>query len=85
MNLGRGDQQLVIDQPIAEQVERPAEHHLQAAPLDGVDVVGEVAALQRPVVDHREVHEAEVGQQEEVADRVDQASRGAFACFSSYI
>ena len=54
VNLGRGNQELVIDQPVAEQVDRPAEHHLQAPPLDRVDVVGEVAPLQRPVVDHRE-------------------------------
>ena len=43
---------------------RSPQHHLQAAPLQGVDVVGEIAALHGPVIDHREVHEAEVRQQE---------------------
>ena len=46
LNLGRGNQQLVIDQPVAEQLNGPPKHHLQAAPLDRMDVVGEVAALQ---------------------------------------
>ena len=34
--------------------------------------VGKIAALHRPVIDHREKREAEVGQQEKVTERVDQ-------------
>ena len=38
--------------------------------LDLVDAPREVAALERPVIDDREMEEAVVGQQEEVAQRV---------------
>ncbi len=53
-------------------MDRPPEHHLQPAPLQGMDIVGEIAALHGPVIDHRKVHEAVVRQQEEVAERIDQ-------------
>ena len=75
MNLGGGDQELMVDQAIAKKVDRPAEHHVQPAPLDGVNVVGKVAALHRAVIDHGKMHEAVVGQQEEIAKRVDQGFR----------
>ena len=50
----------------------PPRHHRQARPLDLVDAAREVAALERPVVDHREMQEDVVGQEEEVAQRVDE-------------
>ena len=36
-----------------------------------MDVCGEITALHGPVIDHREMHEAIVRQQEEIAERVD--------------
>ena len=60
LHLGGGNQQFVVDQPVANQLQRAAKHHLQAAPLDRMNVVCEIAPLQRPVIDHRKMHEAEV-------------------------
>ena len=62
----------MVDQAIKQEMDRPLQHHLEAAPLQGMNVVGEIAALHGPVIDHRKVHEAEVRQQEKVAERVDQ-------------
>ena len=61
----------MVDQSIREQVDRSSKHHLQPAPLQGMDVVREIAALHRPIIDHREMHEAEVRQQEKIAERID--------------
>ena len=72
----------MVDQAVAKEMNRSAEHHLKATALHGVDVVGEIAtALHGPVVDHRKVHEAVVGQQEEVAERIDERFRAS--CYAS--
>ena len=72
MDLGGRDQQLMVDQAVAKEMDRSAEHHLKAAALHDVDVIGKVAALHGPIVDDGKVHEAVVGQQEEVAEGIDE-------------
>jgi hypothetical protein len=51
---------------------RSPKHHLQAAPLHSMNVVGEMAPLHRSVIDHRKMHEAQIRQQEKIAQSINQ-------------
>ena len=44
----------MVNEAITEQMYGSPQHHLQPAPLEGVDVLCEIAALHRAVIDHRE-------------------------------
>ncbi len=69
--VGRDEQQ-AVDHAIEQQMKGPTRDHLQACLLDLVDAAREVSALERTIVNHRKMREDIIGQDEKVAECIDE-------------